>query len=179
VGTLLKAIPKNFRGGIVVVQHVGEEFVSGMALWLSEQSGRRVDVAREGDLPAAGRVLVAGATGHLTLKATGRLGYTPEPRDSAYRPSVDVFFLSVSKLWSGRVVGVLLTGMGKDGAIGLKALRDKGHHTIAQDESSSAVYGMPKAAAGLEAAVDILPLDQIAGRLWTLGGARRYPGERP
>ena len=71
-------------------------------------------------------------------------------------------FESVSQHWRGGAIGVLLTGMGRDGAIGLKALRDKGHHTIAQDEASSAVYGMPKAAATLEAAVDILPMADIA-----------------
>jgi chemotaxis response regulator CheB len=78
---------------------------------------------------------------------------------------VDVFFESVSALWPGRVIGVLLTGMGMDGAQGLKTLRNKHHHTIAQDEATSAIYGMPRAAADLDAAVDILPLDRIAVRL--------------
>jgi two-component system, chemotaxis family, response regulator WspF len=99
------------------------------------------------------------------MKVGDRLGYTPDPSDYAYRPSVDVFFESVSKRWQGLAVGVLLTGMGRDGAVGLKSLRDKGCHTIAQDRASSAVYGMPKAAAELGAAVDILALDQIARRL--------------
>jgi chemotaxis response regulator CheB len=76
-----------------------------------------------------------------------------------------VFFQSVCRLWRGAVVGVLLTGMGRDGAQGLQTIRAQGHHTIAQDEATSAVYGMPKAAAALNAAVDILPLDQIAGRI--------------
>ena len=130
------------------MQHVDDAFVAGMVEWLSQESGQRVSVAKEGERPAIGRVLVAGATGHLTLKTAERLGYTDEPRHYAYRPSVDVFFQSVSRLWRGDVVGVLLTGMGRDGALGLKALRDRGHYTIAQDESSCAVYGMPKAAAG-------------------------------
>jgi len=101
----------------------------------------------------------------LIFKAGDRLGYTPEPREQSYRPSVDVFFESVVALWRGEVVGVLLTGMGRDGAKGLKALRGKGHYTIAQDQASSAVYGMPKAAVALDAAVDILPLGRIASRL--------------
>ena len=75
------------------------------------------------------------------------------------------FFASVGAQWSGEAVGVLLTGMGRDGAQGLKALRDKGHYTIAQDQATSTVYGMPKAAASLGAAVDILPLERIAPRL--------------
>jgi two-component system response regulator WspF len=99
------------------------------------------------------------------LKGADRLGYTPEPREYVYRPSVDVFFESVCRLWPGNAVGVLLTGMGNDGALGLKALRNRGHHTITQDRATSAVYGMPKAAAALNAAVDILAVERIAARL--------------
>ena len=86
---------------------------------------------------------------------------------------MDVFFQSACRLWRGDVVGVLLTGMGRDGALGLKALRDRGHYTIAQDEATSAVYGMPKAAAALNAAVDILPLTRIASKLIELMLAQR------
>ena len=110
-------------------------------------------------------MLLAGTRDHLELKTADRVGYTVEPRDYVYRPSVDVFFQSVSRLWRGDVVGVLLTGMGRDGALGLKALRTRGHYTIAQDEATSAVYGMPKAAAMLKAAVDILPAERIASKL--------------
>jgi two-component system response regulator WspF len=110
-------------------------------------------------------VLVAGGNDHLIFKAGARLGYTPEPRDKIYRPSIDVFFDSVCRLWRGAAIGVLLTGMGRDGAQGLQSLRGRGHHTIAQDEATSAVYGMPKAAAALNAAVDILPLGGIAARI--------------
>ena len=99
------------------------------------------------------------------MKTADRLGYTADPSDYVYRPSVDVFFHSVCRLWRGDVVGVLLTGMGRDGALGLKALRDRGHYTIAQDEATSAVYGMPKAAATINAAVDILPPERIAPKL--------------
>ena len=91
------------------------------------------------------------------------------PRDEAYRPSVNVFFNSVADHWSGDLVGVLLTGMGRDGAEGLLRLRNTGAHTIAQDEASCAVYGMPKAAAQLNAATQILSLEEIGPTL-----ARRY-----
>ena len=173
VACVLKNLPADFPAGIVVVQHVGDEFVEGMSAWLSDQTGREVRVAREGDRPNAGRVLLAAATGHLQLRGDGRVSYTEEPRHTAYRPSVDVFFHSASTAWPGRVVGVLLTGMGRDGALGLKALRDKGHHTIAQDEASSAVYGMPKAAATLKAAIEIRALHEIAPRLVDLFAGKR------
>jgi chemotaxis response regulator CheB len=165
LAAVLRGLPKDFPAAIVVIQHVEAQFAGGMADWLSLQSALPVTVASEGECPAVGRVLLAGTSDHLTLKAAHRLGYTPEPRDYLHRPSVDVFFDSINRLWRGDAVGVLLTGMGSDGARGLKALRNRGHHTIAQDRATSAVYGMPKAAAALNAAVDILPMERIASRL--------------
>ena len=162
VAKVLSGLPKDFSAAVVVIQHVDEHFAAGMADWLSRDSKLPVRVAREGEKPAAGVVLLAGTNDHLTLRADGTLGYTPLPREYVYRPSEDVFFQSVTRHWAGEAVGVLLTGMGRDGAVGLKALRNQGRHTIAQDQASSAVYGMPKAAATLGAAVDILPLEQIA-----------------
>jgi two-component system, chemotaxis family, response regulator WspF len=162
---LLEGLPRSFPAALVIIQHVDERFVSGLAEWLRRHSALPVRLAEEGDRPLPGTVLLAGTGDHLTLKAADRLGYTAEPRDYAYRPSVDVFFQSVGTLWPGKAIGVLLTGMGADGALGLKALRAKGHYTIAQDQASSAVYGMPKAAAAAKAAVDILPLQRIAPKI--------------
>jgi two-component system response regulator WspF len=162
---LLAGLPKDFPAAIVVVQHVDERFAAGMAEWLNRDSKLSVRVAQEGDRLTAGTVLLAGTNDHLILKAADRIGYTSEPREYAYRPSVDVFFESVSAQWTGEAVGVLLTGMGRDGAKGLKSMRGKGHYTVAQDQATSAVYGMPKAAATLGAAVDILPIERIAPRL--------------
>jgi two-component system response regulator WspF len=162
---VLSGLPKDFPAAVVIVQHVDERFAQGMADWLSRDSALPVRVAKEGDRPAVGTVLLAGTNDHLRFISAERVGYTSEPREQAYRPSVDVFFASVGVHWTGEAVGVLLTGMGRDGAKGLKTLRDKGHYTIAQDQATSTVYGMPKAAANLGAAVDILPLERIAPRL--------------
>jgi two-component system response regulator WspF len=172
LSVVLGGLPRTLPAGIVVVQHLGEDFTVGVAEWLRRSTELDVRVAREGDRPAAGTVLVAGGNDHLIFKAGARLGYSPEPREKIYRPSIDVFFESVCRLWRGTAVGVLLTGMGRDGAQGLRAMRAHGHHTIAQDEATSAVYGMPKAAAALNAAVDILPLDRIAGRITEAATAR-------
>lgn len=172
LATVLRALPSDFPAAIVIVQHVDERFASGMAAWLNQVSALPVRVAREGDRPTAGVALLASTSDHLMLTSAHRLGYTVEPTDYVYRPSVDVFFHSVCRLWPGDVVGVLLTGMGRDGALGLKALRDRGHHTIAQDEITSAVYGMPKEAAMLGAAVDILPADRIASKLVERAGRK-------
>ena len=165
LATILSGLPADFPAAIVVVQHVDRQFADGMAAWLNDCTPLAVRVAKEGDRAVVGEVLLAGTSDHLTLKTADRVGYTADPVDYVYRPSVDVFFQSACRLWRGDVVGVLLTGMGRDGALGLKALRDRGHYTIAQDEATSAVYGMPKAAATINAAVDILPAGSIAAKL--------------
>lgn len=172
LAAILKALPAQFPAGIVIVQHVDARFAAGLAQWLDDQCALGVRLAVEGDRVRPGEALVAGTDHHLIFKSPNRLGYSSEPADQAYRPSIDVFFNSAGRLWPGAITGVLLTGMGADGARGLKALRDKGHYTIAQDKASSAVYGMPKAAFQLDAARDVLALDQIAGRLIDMPGAR-------
>lgn len=165
LATLLAGLPQDFSAAIVIVQHVDAAFAAGMADWLNQQSALPVRIASEGDRPQAGVVLLAATDDHLHLKLPDVLGYTRVPEETPYRPSVDVFFHSVVARWPARAIGVLLTGMGRDGAIGLKAMRTKGYHTIAQDEATSAVYGMPKAAAALDAAAAILPLRRIAAEL--------------
>ncbi|WP_137885070.1 chemotaxis response regulator protein-glutamate methylesterase [Pseudomonas sp. 2FE] len=162
---LLKGLPLGFSAAIVLVQHVDEVFAAGMAEWLSSESGLPVRLARDGEPPQAGVVLLAGTNNHIRLLENGNLAYTAEPSDHVYRPSIDVFFESVASFWTGEAVGVLLTGMGRDGAQGLKLLRERGFLTIAQDQQSCAVYGMPKAAAAIEAAVEIRPLGEIAPSL--------------
>jgi len=170
VAQVLSGLPVAFPAAIVVVQHIDEKFAGSMADWLNRYSHVPVHVAKPGDRPLAGTVLLAGTNEHLVMNSDGDLLYTEEPVELSYRPSVDVFFESIAKAWSGQIVGVLLTGMGRDGAAGLQTLRQKGHHTIAQDKATSAVYGMPKAAADLGAAVDILPIGRIASRLQVLVG---------
>ncbi|CAI8913486.1 chemotaxis response regulator protein-glutamate methylesterase [Pseudomonas sp. IT-P395] len=162
---LLKGLPKDFSAAIVLVQHVDQVFAAGMAEWLASASGLDVRLAREGEPPQAGAVLLAGTNHHIRLLKNGTLAYTAEPVNEIYRPSIDVFFESVASYWNGDAVGVLLTGMGRDGAQGLKLMRQQGYLTIAQDQQSSAVYGMPKAAAAIDAAVEIRALEKIAPRL--------------
>lgn len=162
---LLKGLPRDFSPAIVLVQHVDQVFAAGMAEWLGSASGLDVRLAQEGEPPQSGAVLLAGTNHHIRLLKNGTLAYTAEPVNEIYRPSIDVFFESVASYWNGDAVGVLLTGMGRDGAQGLKLMRQQGYLTIAQDQNSSAVYGMPKAAAAIDAAVEIRPLDKIAPRL--------------
>lgn len=169
---VLAALPEDFASPVVIVQHVDEHFSSELAQWLDKQCALSVRLACRDDLLTPGQVLIAGTNDHLIIRADNHLDYTPFPREMSYRPSVDIFFNSVADNWKGNVVAVLLTGMGRDGAEGLLRLRNKGIHTIAQDEASCAVYGMPKAAAKLNAAVEILPLGEIGAALVKLLPAR-------
>ena len=165
LAVILRALPETFPAAIVIVQHIDPGFAGGMAGWLEQQSGLKVKVAQEGDRPQCGTVLMAGTNQHLLFRNRDSLGYAPESPEDVYHPSIDVFFNSVVRQWRGQAVGVLLTGMGRDGAAGLKAIRDAGYHTIAQDRESSSVYGMPKAAAAMDAATEILPIGAIAKAL--------------
>ncbi|WP_075795370.1 chemotaxis-specific protein-glutamate methyltransferase CheB [Massilia putida] len=146
----------------VVVQHIDPAFATQLARWLGEQAGIPARPIADGDTVEGGIVQVAASDDHLRLTPGHRLVYDAHPRDEVYRPSIDVFFHSVARHWNRNATGILLTGMGRDGAAGLLAMRNAGQATIAQDEASSAVYGMPRAAAELGAAEKILPLDNIA-----------------
>ncbi len=165
VASLLAGLPRGFPAALVLVQHLDAHFVPSFASWLGQHTALAVRPAIEGDRPEPGTVLIAASGDHLVFKSGHDLGYRSEPRDYVYRPSVDVFFESVAQWWQGDLVGVLLTGMGRDGARGLKLLRDRKYLTLAQDRATSAVYGMPKAAAAIDAASEILPLAAIAPRL--------------
>ena len=170
LSALLLGLPRGFPAAVVIVQHVDERFAESMADWLNQHSTLPVRLAREGDLLTPGTVLLAGTSDHLVIGPGRRIQYAAEPREEIYRPSINVLFQSICTTWTGSAIGVLLTGMGSDGARGLKGLRDHGHHTIAQDSATSAVFGMPKAAAAMSAAVDILPLEKIAPTLVNLVG---------
>lgn len=168
VAQVLKDL-QHCAAAIVVIQHIGTEFAGGLAEWLHQQSALPVRLAVNGDILRTGEVLLGAGHLHLVMTPGLTLHYTQEPETQIYRPSVDVFFQSVAQHWPGPLIGVLLTGIGRDGAIGLQTLRQKGCHTIAQDQRSSVVYGMPKAASQLGAAEYILPLAEIGHKLlqWT------------
>ena len=150
---------------VVVVQHIDENFSSQLCKWLGEQVSVPTRVIHHGDALRGGVIQIAKTNDHLVLTPGMRLQYQKEPADYPYRPSIDVFFHGVARHWKGKAAALLLTGMGRDGAGGLLAIRQAGHLTIAQDEATCAVYGMPRAAAELDAAQMILPLDKIGSLL--------------
>jgi two-component system chemotaxis response regulator CheB len=172
---ILRGLPSHFRLPVLLVLHISEPFGASFAEWLDMQSDRRVAYPQEGDLlsSAAGRVVMAPPNQHLVLQG-GRLRLTRDPERHSCRPSVDVLFESIARDAGAAAVACLLTGMGRDGAAGLLALRRAGAFTIAQDEASCVVFGMPREAIALGAAARVLPLGDIAPALTRL--TARAPG---
>ena len=162
LATILSRLPADLPARLVIIQHVDAQFTPNLVTWLSRQCALRVRMAREGEAPEVGTVLIAATNDHLTMSPNHVLHYTSHPKENPYRPSVDVFFESILQCSSKQSAAVLLTGMGRDGARGLLRLRKAGWYTLAQNEASCAVYGMPKAAAELGAAMEILSPEKIA-----------------
>lgn len=159
---VLNGLPDSFSLPILFVLHISEPFGTAFADWLDGQTARRVSYAKEGDLvsAAAGKVLMAPPGQHLSVR-DGRLRLSLEAERHSCRPSVDVLFESIARDYGPAACATLLTGMGRDGAAGLLKIRQAGGLTVAQDEASSVIYGMPREAALLGAATHILPLSDI------------------
>jgi two-component system response regulator WspF len=163
--TVLGALPSSFDAPIVVVQHVDAQFSGDLAAWLRQHVRLPVAIAQPGQEPARGTIALSGTNDDLVITAAGQFAFSQPADGSFYHPSVDVFFSSLARHWPTPGIAVLLTGIGRDGAAGLLRLREKRWHTIVQDRATSVVYGMPRAAAELGAAREILPVDQIAAAL--------------
>ncbi len=167
---LLRAMPPNLPG-CLISQHMPELFTASFAARLARETGLDVREAQDGDAVVPGKVLIAPGNKHLMLSRSGARYIAvvrDGPRVNRHRPSVDVTFKSVAKVAGKNAIGVILTGMGRDGAKGLRDMKDAGAATIAQDEASCVVFGMPKAAIELGAVDDVLPLDRVPARLLRL-----------
>ncbi|MGM0497266.1 MAG: protein-glutamate methylesterase/protein-glutamine glutaminase [Bacteroidota bacterium] len=167
IAKLLQALPHD-SPGIIIVQHMPEQFTKSFAERLDETCKVTVKEAFNGDSVIRGNVLIAPGNYHTILKRSGARYYVEVkqgPLVNRHRPSVDVLFRSVARYAGRNAVGVILTGMGDDGAKGLLEMKEAGAHTIAQDEKSSVVFGMPKEAIDLNAVDKVLPLDSISSHL--------------
>ncbi|MDZ4251822.1 MAG: chemotaxis-specific protein-glutamate methyltransferase CheB [Sulfuritalea sp.] len=169
---ILSHLPVSFPVPVVCVQHIGEGFLAEMVAWLGEVSPLPVRVAAQGEVPQAGVVYFAPGDAHLELDNGGRFDLTATPPCDGHRPSVTVTLRAVAQRFGAGAVGVLLTGMGRDGAEGMAEIAAAGGITIAQDKASSVVYGMPREAVALGAAQQVLPLQQIGPALVTLASSR-------
>lgn len=180
---LLGGLPPSFDAPIVIVQHLGKDFLDGFVTWLGEQTSRRVLAVERGMRPAAGEILIAAGDDHVVMRPGGTLSFTPHPKEYPYRPSADVFFASLARHASSPGVAVVLTGMGRDGAQGIVALQQAGWTTLAQDKDTSVVYGMPRAAAESGAVESVLPIRRMGvgvAEAWErLTAARNSTSGRP
>jgi two-component system chemotaxis response regulator CheB len=174
---LLEALPPP-TPGIVIVQHMPEKFTNAFARRLDTLCPIHIKEAAHGDQVVPGRVLIAPGNQHMALRRTGSR-YTVEilegPHVSRHRPSVDVLFRSVAQAAGRNAMGIILTGMGDDGARSLLEMRQAGAYTVAQDEDSSVVFGMPKEAIERGAAMKVLPLGRIAADLQAWARAAGEP----
>ncbi len=164
---VLSVLPAN-TAGIMVVQHMPENFTRSFAARLNDVCEMEVKEAQDGDSVIPGRVLIAPGNFHMMLNRSGALYYarvTNGPLVNRHRPSVEVLFKSVAKYAGANAVGVIMTGMGADGAEGIMEMRNNGAFTIAQDEASSVVFGMPKEAIKLGGIDKVDPLDKIPGEI--------------
>jgi two-component system, chemotaxis family, response regulator WspF len=159
---ILSQIPEDVSAAFVLIQHVDAQFASDFARWLDGRTHLHVRPAFSGCRPEVGTAWLAATNDHLIMTPDLCLDYSRDPVECFYRPSVDVFFKHAAACWPFTGVATLLTGMGRDGAAGMLLLKELGWFTIAQDESTSVVYGMPKAAKELGAAEEVLPLHRIA-----------------
>ena len=163
--TILNGIPGDFPAPLLIVQHMAPGFLPGMLGWLRETSALRLSIASGGEPALPGHAYFAPDGQHLGIGSDGRIILSSDEREHGARPSVSYLFRSVAEAYGGNAAGVLLTGMGSDGAPEMKLLREKGAVTIAQNKETSAVYGMPAAAVELDGAVYVLSPEQIPGAL--------------
>ena len=164
VNELLSSLPSDLRAAVLVVQHIAQGFSVGMAEWLANASRLPVKLATEGQAICAGEVLIAPDTCDLLITGARTIHLSDTPL-LIQRPSIDISMQAAAEVFAARAIGVLLTGMGRDGAYGMLTIKRSNGYTIAQDEATSTIFGMPRAAIQLGAAMEVLPAPRIAPRL--------------
>jgi two-component system chemotaxis response regulator CheB len=168
LSVMFKGLPKTLPVPVVVVQHISKGFTRGLVDWLQTECALPIKIAQQDERIFPGEIYFAPDNQHLVLHRRGLLGLTQSAPVSFVRPSVTVLFESVAKHYSNQAIAVILTGMGDDGATGIRTIRDAGGTTLGQDEASCVVYGMPKAAAELGGLSHVVPLPDIASRVVAL-----------
>ncbi len=162
---IVSKLPGNLPAGLLIVQHMPGNFTTKFAQRLDEISEFSISEAKDGDSIQTGKGLVAPGGYHMEIKPSQCVSLSTGHKRFGVRPAVNVSMITASEIYGENAIGVLLTGMGQDGAFGMKMIRKRGGQTIAQDESTSIVFGMPKAAKDLDAVDKLLPLDQIPSEI--------------
>lgn len=170
IQAILSELPLDFPVPVLIVQHMADGFVHGFTEWLAESSGFPVSIASHGESPLPEHAYMAPDDHHMEVRSNGQIVLSKKQPENGMRPSISYLFRSVANVFGADAIGVLLTGMGKDGAAELKLMKDAGAITIAQDDLSSVVFGMPGEAIKLGAANYVLPPDGIGISLANLLG---------
>ena len=168
---LLETLPENFSAPIAIVQHIARNFTAGLVEWLDRSTALKVRVAKNREILESGTVYVAPDGFQMKVDLSSHIILTDDPPENGLKPSVSYLFRSVAEIFGKKAVGILLTGMGKDGAYELRTLKDKGAITIAQDKETSVIHGMPGEAIKIGGATHIAAPDRIVGLLMRLIGA--------
>ena len=170
--TILRDLPRDFGLPLLIVQHIAHGFLPGLAEWLTDSTGIPTQIAAFGMLPLPGHAYLAPDDYHMGVSSSGRIHLTRSSPENGLRPSVSYLFRAVAEAYGSAAVGILLTGMGKDGAAELKLMKNKGAVTIAQDSGSSVVHGMPGEAIRLDAATYVWSAGRIATGLVSIVAER-------
>jgi len=165
---LLGALPSTFPVPILIVQHISDGFLAGMAQWLSQTTGFPVQVAKHREVPQPGHAYMAPEGRHMELDRLGRIALVEGIAENGLMPAISRLFQSAARVYHAGVLGILLTGMGEDGADGLLEIRNAGGYTIAECKTTAVIYGMPGAALARGGVCESLPLPTIAPRIMQL-----------
>ncbi len=166
---LLAHVPANFPGAILVVQHMSKGFITGLVEWLKYTTKSEIKVAVEGDVIKASTIFIAPDDYHMEAGDDGRIRLTANTDKAiTHIPSIDVMMRSVARVYGENAIGLIMTGMGKDGVIGMKAIKDAKGHTIAQDEKTSIIFGMNKVAIECQCIDHIVSLEKIIDEIFEL-----------
>jgi two-component system chemotaxis response regulator CheB len=159
---ILKRLPEDFPCGIVIVQHITSGFLPGLVDWLNKECRIRVKIGENSEEIQSGVAYIAPDNFHMRVEEGGKISLSDEPPNNGHRPSGDVLLESVARIYKKGTVGAILTGMGRDGAMGMKAIKQYQGRTIAQNEKSCVVFGMPHVAIEMNVIDQVLPLERIA-----------------
>ncbi len=168
IADILSRLSLDIAAPILIVQHIAPGFTAGLAEWLALGTRLAVKVAEPGEATRPGTVYLAPESSQMGITKAGRIRLTREPTDDGFCPSASYLFQSAAEAYGRSAIGILLTGMGRDGAAGLKQLREAGGMTIAQDEESCVIFGMPQEAIRRGAAEQVLSPEQIVGTIRAL-----------
>jgi two-component system chemotaxis response regulator CheB len=178
LSVVLSGLPERLPCPIVVAQHMSDGFITGMVDWLRENTTLNVKVGADEDILEAGTVYVSPSEKHMQIKGGRRISLTERRPSDIYRPSCDKLLISTAAVYGPKSIGIILTGMGNDGVSGIKSIKEAGGRTIAQNEKTSVVFGMPKAAIEGGHVDNILPIEEISGGIVSLLGGYSYKGTK-